>query len=399
MTGTVRASSRRLGALAVLAGLLAGCATVPVPIAAERIDPPSAGVQAISFLRVDASGTWTPAVPHNVSADEAAALAVLTDLRTFAAGLPDSPGPAVLTGGYAAADGDLPRWTEPVSCVRRPADLLGTALYCPDQDAIVADSAALVPVLRGHYGDGALAAALAHEFGHAVQARTGPTPQDRAADPDRYPPLLVELQADCFAGAFLSWAAAGSAPHVRLPPESLVRAVAPLLDFRDAPGSDPDAATAHGSATDRFRALDTGVGLGAGACPRMTVDGVAATTTLGLPAGVPGDVTDSMAQVVDAAGVAPAPAGPAGPTAADLAGTDTLGPLARDAAVALALADAATGDDARRASCLVGAWVGEPARRGSADQALDYLRSRVDATYTGLRAFSTGVDGGAAACR
>ena len=55
----------------------------------------------------------------------------------------------------------------------------------------------------------ALAASFAHEFGHAVQAQVGPTPADRRHDPDRYPSILIEAQADCDAGAFLAWAAAG----------------------------------------------------------------------------------------------------------------------------------------------------------------------------------------------
>ena len=98
-------------------------------------------------------------------------------------------------------------------------------LLLPAGDGIVFDSSALVPVLLGSYGTAGLAAAFAHEFGHAVQAQVGPTQQDRLRDPDRYPSILIEAQADCDAGAFLAWASSGAAERVHVPPASLVRAV------------------------------------------------------------------------------------------------------------------------------------------------------------------------------
>ncbi|GAA2011584.1 hypothetical protein JL107_06940 [Nakamurella flavida] len=428
MRSGVRASSRRLGALTAPGGravsgrtargrlrpgirllvgvlsvgvALSGCAAGPAPVAAERIDPVT--VTDVPFLRVDGSGTSAPS-PADRSVDETTALAVLADLDDFATGLPDGPGDDVLSGGYAAVD---PAPTDgSVLCVGRAADLVGTAFFCPEQDAIVADSAGLIPVLRGHYGDAALAVALAHEYGHAVQARGGWTGPDD-------PALLVELQADCFAGAFLGRATAGATERVHIPAGSDLRAIAPLLDFRDAPGSDPRAGAAHGSAVDRFRALDTGVRAGVPACRAMTGEQVLASTTLGMPDGgatasdpVEGDPSDSsapgggdgpdMATVLAAAGLIPPVTDPT--TAADLDGVDALGPVARQAATALAQADAATGDDASRATCLLGAWAGEPSRRHAADQAIDYLRGRPDATYAQLQAFSSGLDGGAAGC-
>ena len=45
--------------------------------------------------------------------------------------------------------------------------------------------------------------------GTRCRRRSGPTPADRRRDPDRYPSILIEAQADCDAGAFLAWAAAG----------------------------------------------------------------------------------------------------------------------------------------------------------------------------------------------
>ena len=168
------------------------------------------------------------------SADDTAVAGVLTDLNTFwSATLPAdfTKEFAPLTGGYVSIDSSADSgqsW-----CVTSPGQIAGNAYYCPTGDAIVYDSAGLIPVLLGHYGAAGLTAAFAHEFGHSIQARIGPTAADRTADPSRYPSILIEAQGDCFAGSFLAWAVAGGSAHVRLPASSMVRAVAPLLDFAD----------------------------------------------------------------------------------------------------------------------------------------------------------------------
>jgi predicted metalloprotease len=69
------------------------------------------------------------------------------------------------------------------------------AFYCPAGDFIAWDESGLLIPYYVSSGDFAAAFVLAHEFGHAVQARL----------PKREPlGVLNELQADCFAGA---WAA------------------------------------------------------------------------------------------------------------------------------------------------------------------------------------------------
>lgn len=69
------------------------------------------------------------------------------------------------------------------------------AFYCRDGDFIAYDDHELLPGLVDELGEEAVAIVLAHEFGHAVQARTDGFDQ---------PVILKEQQADCFAGA---WAA------------------------------------------------------------------------------------------------------------------------------------------------------------------------------------------------
>ena len=186
------------------------------PSLAERIDP----LPPLPEIRTQ--GDAAPAPPWTAPlADPAvgntAVAAVLADLQEFWAAqdaadpVPGLPAFRPPSGGYVALDS-----TDPADgtalCVTDAGDLVGNAYYCPGDDGIVFDSAALVPVLIGHYGTAALAVAIAHEFGHAVQDRVGGAPADGASsDGESAPAILVEAQADCDAGAFLAWAADGNA--------------------------------------------------------------------------------------------------------------------------------------------------------------------------------------------
>ena len=67
------------------------------------------------------------------------------------------------------------------------------AFYCPAGDFIAWDESGLVIPYYVQQGDFAAAFVLAHEFGHAMQARL---PQRERLT------VLSELQADCFAGAW-----------------------------------------------------------------------------------------------------------------------------------------------------------------------------------------------------
>ena len=123
------------------------------------------------------------------SADgDRAVAAVLTDLQTFwsdqlsASGGPGLRAPA---GGYVSMDSTAA--TGSALCISDPAFIAGNAYYCPQGDGIVFDSSALVPVLLGSYGSAGLAAAFAHEFGHAVQAQVGPDPGRPATGPGPLP--------------------------------------------------------------------------------------------------------------------------------------------------------------------------------------------------------------------
>ena len=344
--------------------------------------------------------------------------AVLTDLETFwTENLPGGGSFTPPAGGYvavAASAGAIQGG--PALCISAPGQIAGNAFYCPAQDGIVYDSSTLVPVLLGHYGDGALVASLAHEYGHAIQARIGPTEADRTADPARYPTLLIELQADCYAGAFLSWAEAGHAAHLRIPAAALPSTIGPLLDFRDSgryPQTDPNA---HGLAVDRLRAVLAGLAGGADSCHRLELASLhPAQGRSGV--GEPGTARFGS---VEAALAAARPSiealaaeqfsgkissVPTNPDPVDLTLAASLGQFADGAALAWAAGLAGSGTDIG-AACFTGAWTA--ARYGSAsglgswssdpDEALDLIRSRDGVTLQQLTAFAAGFDRGPTAC-
>ena len=127
------------------------------------------------------------------------------------------------------------------------------AFYCPAGDFIAWDETGLMIPYYVQSGDFAAAFVLAHEFGHAMQARL---PQKER------PGILNELQADCFAGAW--------ARHVQdeglLEAGDLDEATLAVFSARDVPGTDFTDPRAHGSGFERTRAFTDGYEGGPGPC-------------------------------------------------------------------------------------------------------------------------------------
>jgi len=347
--------------------------------------------------------------------DDATVSAILADIATFwSQAIPGTFRP--LSGSYVSIDSSARSGTS--FCVSSPDQIAGNAYYCPTGDAIVYDSAGLIPVLIGHYGLAGLSASFAHEFGHAIQNRIGPTPADRAAQPQLYPSILIEAQGDCAAGAFLGWTVAGHAEHLRVGKSSMVRAVAPVLDFADPVGVSADDPTAHGLALDRLSSLLVGYREGASACHQMKRADLNPTLgrsgLLDTPAAPRFATSKAVLEAASAsisafaASTAGAPARPALAAADDLAAAQQYGQFAQAAALALAVGHRITAS-AAGAACFTGAWVQSVFGHvsagtlgswgGDADEALNMIRARPLVTFEELIAYADGFASGWSACR
>jgi len=130
------------------------------------------------------------------------------------------------------------------------------AFYCFPGDFVAWDAEGLMPGLYTEFGDFAVALVLAHEWGHAVQARGAVGGLG----------IMLELQADCFAGAWAGHISAGESSLLALQPGDLDEAMAGYLLFRDPPGTSPVDEDAHGSAFDRVNAFQDGFFEGPVAC-------------------------------------------------------------------------------------------------------------------------------------
>ena len=141
------------------------------------------------------------------------------------------------------------------------SDVEGNAAYvsCPKHPTVVYDDAELFPQLDRDFGGLAVPLALAHEWGHAIQDQAGNLPSSRV--------ILTELQADCFAGAWLERVASGDAPRVSVRSGNLDAALAAVLSLKDPVGLTEDIdSQAHGSGFDRAAALQDGFDNGAEQC-------------------------------------------------------------------------------------------------------------------------------------
>ena len=127
------------------------------------------------------------------------------------------------------------------------------AFYCPVEDFIAWDETGLLIPYYVSAGDFAAAFVLAHEFGHAMQARL---PEQEELG------VLRELQADCFAGA---WAAYLS-QQGHLDPGDLDEATLAVFTARDLPGTAFTDPRAHGSGFERTRAFADGFEAGPKRC-------------------------------------------------------------------------------------------------------------------------------------
>ncbi|WP_436501906.1 neutral zinc metallopeptidase [Actinokineospora sp. HUAS TT18] len=221
-------------------------------------------------------GGVDPSFVENTDKGEIDRLAatVITDVRAYwEQAFPDTFGKEFtdLKGGYFSVDtSDAESQAPP--CTDKANDVEGNAFYCPSADIIAWDRAALLPVLRDRFGEAAVMLVLAHEYGHAVQNRTGAGLDQRRENPKKFPTILIEAMADCYAGSFVRWVADGKAEHLNIAKERLDSALESLISFRDPIGTEQTDRGAHGDAFDRVSAFQDGYEKGVDLCAKMTVD-------------------------------------------------------------------------------------------------------------------------------
>lgn len=145
-------------------------------------------------------------------------------------------------------------------CTDAASDIRGNAFYCPSQDIVAWDRKVLFPELKQRFGDFLVAMVLAHEWGHAIQKRTK-SPSNRT--------IVIETQADCYAGAWTAYALKGGAPHFEISRPTLDQALSGYLLFRDPLGSDADDRQAHGSGFDRISGFQDGFEQGVSFCTKF----------------------------------------------------------------------------------------------------------------------------------
>ena len=133
---------------------------------------------------------------------------------------------------------------------------LTNAFYCVKSQVMAWDRGVAIPVAAQYFGQMGVVGVMAHEYGHAVQY------QARLVDSATTPVLVAEQQADCFAGVYLRWVAAGNSPRFELSTgDGLNHVLAGLIYIRDPLMTQLDAVMTgneHGSALDRVSAFQIG---------------------------------------------------------------------------------------------------------------------------------------------
>ncbi|WP_433719128.1 neutral zinc metallopeptidase [Actinoplanes sp. CA-051413] len=212
--------------------------------------------------------------------------------RFWSAAYPRVAGGAAFTpikGGYHPYTRSDPA----PACGGQAAAYQPNAFYCPAGDFVAWDAETLIPQLYSDFGPLLVGFVMAHEYGHAIQSRLGVTEQ---------PTVVLEQQADCFAGAWTADVLAGrSTAFKSVTPAQLDNTVAGMLLLRDEPGTAAQNPQAHGNAFDRIRAMQDGVEKGVSLCADYRADNVPVTEvpfTTQEEAATGGDLP--YAQAVDA---------------------------------------------------------------------------------------------------
>lgn len=159
--------------------------------------------------------------------------------------------------------------SSPIVCHNETYKLVN-AFFTSRCNLIAWDRAVFMSVAQKYFGEMSVTGVLAHEFGHALQ-------QMAQLVTKRDPTIVREQQADCFAGVYLYWVAAGKSPRFTLSTaDGLDHVLAGIIVTRD-PVMDAETENddEHGSALDRVSAFQMGFISGASACSGINHEEIA----------------------------------------------------------------------------------------------------------------------------
>ncbi|MGW0045328.1 neutral zinc metallopeptidase [Rhodococcus sp. NPDC003348] len=251
-------------AVAAVAVLVAGCGQAVDGRAVSIYDNPFtvAGLPATdgaSGPRPDAPRPTLSVRGADGSAADLLAGSAVDDLTAFWS----AEYPRVFAGDFRPVT-DLMSWDPDVDAARSGTFCgdsthgVVNAGYCTRDGSIGWDRTTLLPALMDTFGPMAVVMVIAHEYGHAVQHDSG-----LAGDDD--PTLVLEQQADCFAGAYMRHVAADESTQFTLnTSDGLNSVMAAMVAVRDTDPNDPTAV--HGTAFERVTAFQIGFTDGARAC-------------------------------------------------------------------------------------------------------------------------------------
>lgn len=270
---------RRLGttvfALVAAIALLSDCSAKVAGTASPlgQLDPGSAGGMAVttspSGPRPGVPDATLPVVNTDHGEMDRLAANTLSDVDDFWAGqLPAVFGrpfkPASKLTSYDSDGAD-----QRVCAGQESTAGVVNAFYCDLDNSVSWDRGELLPMLVQNFGPLAVTMVLAHEMGHAVQTQLGPLSGINNATPS----IVLEQQADCYAGAFMRYVAEGKAKHFQMSTgDGLNKVLATTFFVRDEPGGSFKGKSAHGNAFDRVFAFQTGFTDGPKRCAQIDVN-------------------------------------------------------------------------------------------------------------------------------
>ncbi|CDO23931.1 MULTISPECIES: peptidase [Mycolicibacterium] len=260
-------------AIACCAILLAGCGTTVVKGRATSMlfDPNRVGGLPVtdgnSGLRPDApDATREVENTDGGEIDQIAALAI-DDIEEFWSqnytNLPGEFEPVTALVSYDSDDPD-----SPVICDEDTVGMVN-AFYCGLDHLIAWDRGVMFSVALQYFQDMGIVGILAHEYGHAIQRK--------ARTIKKSDPVIVgEQQADCFAGIYMRWVAAGKSSRFELSTgEGLNYVLAGIIYSRDPLMTEDEGGgieRGHGSALDRISAFQVGFAGNSDQCAAIDMD-------------------------------------------------------------------------------------------------------------------------------